>query len=399
MKIDAAAKKSWIIMGAIIAAMAVVILVFVITMKNATHQTQGGASNPDLSTARDVQKTSESAPTEGYAAMSKNADTVAAKQAGDNGDSFSPSFAPPAHPVAPEPAQQQAGDNSRFSLTPGPQQVAGQPAAPQPTPQEVAAAQEKAKAEADYAAKRKELLDAKNERIKEMAAGFVAEGTFSPIKSVGYQISQNSGADSGSGGSSGGGAAGSSGSGGDPFIKAGSRAYISIDTAINTDEPSPVLGKVLTGPARGWVIFGKSVHNPDDTVSITFDRLVLPSGKSAPIEAMALDPESGRTSVVGSVNHKIFERFILPAIAGGAAAYGQLMGQAGMMVMSSPMTGTMTSTNNISSSQITDAAIGAGVGSLANNLNAIAAKEQPSVSTPKNLGLEVVFMKEFVLPN
>ena len=398
MKIDAAAKKLWIIMGAIVAAMVVVILVFVIAMKNATHPAQGGASNPDLSTARDVQKTSESAPTENYASMAKNADSAAAKQASDNGDSFAPSFAPPARPVAPEQPAQQAAENSRFSLTPGPQQASGQPT-PQQTPQEVAEAQAKAKAEADYAAKRKELLDAKNERIKEMAAGFVAEGTFSPIKSVGYQISQNSGADSGSGGSSGGGAAGSSGSGGDPFIKAGSRAYISIDTAINTDEPSPVLGKVLTGPARGWVIFGKSVHNPDDTVSITFDRLVLPSGKSAPIEAMALDPESGRTSVVGSVNHKIFDRFILPAIAGGAAAYGQLMGQAGMMVMSSPMTGTMTSTNNISSSQIADAAIGAGVGSLANNLNAIAAKEQPAVSTPKNLGLEIVFMKEFVLPN
>ena len=398
MKIDAAAKKSWIIMGAIVAAMAVVILVFVIAMKNATHPAQGGASNPDLSTARDIQKTSESAPTDNYASMAKNADSVAAKQASDNGDSFAPSFAPPARPVAPEQPAQQAAENSRFSLTPGPQQAAGQPTTLQQTPQEVAAAQEKAKAEADYAAKRKDILDAKNERIKEMAAGFVAEGAFSPIKSVGYQISQNSGSGGGSGG--GGGAAGSSGSGGgDPFIKAGARAYISIDTAINTDEPSPVLGKVLTGPARGWVIFGKSVHNPDDTVSITFDRLVLPSGKSAPIEAMALDPESGRTSVVGSVNHKIFDRFILPAIAGGAAAYGQLMGQAGMMVMSSPMTGTMTSTNNISSSQITDAAIGAGVGSLANNLNAIAAKEQPSVSTPKNLGLEIVFMKEFVLPN
>ncbi len=396
MKIDKAAKKSWIIMGAIIAAMAVVILVFVIAMKNATHPAQGGASNPTLATARDIQKTDESAPTENYAAMSRNADSVAAKQASENGDSFSPSFAPPARPVAPDRPAQQANENNRFSLTPGaPQQAAGQ-MTPQPTPQEIAAAQEKAKAEAEYEAKRKEILDAKNERIKEMAAGFVAEGAFSPIKTVGYQVKNES--TSGSGASGGGSASGSS-SGGDPFIKAGARAYVSIDTAINTDEPSPVLGKVLTGPARGWVIFGKSVHNPDDTVSITFDRIALPSGKSAPIEAMALDPESGRTSVVGSVDHKIFDRFILPAIAGGAAAYGQLMGQAGTMVMSSPMTGTMTSTNNISSSQITDAAIGAGVGSLANNLNAIAAKEQPAVSTPKNLGLEIVFMKEFVLPN
>lgn len=181
------------------------------------------------------------------------------------------------------------------------------------------------------------------------------------------------------------------------IIKTGEKVYVNIETAINTDESPEVFGTILSGGARGWVIFGKVAQNKDYTVSVKFDKLALPSGKSVAISAIAIDPETGRTSVQGDVNHKIFTRFVLPIIAGGASTYGQLMGQQGMQSYVSPLTGApATLTNNISMSQVRDAALGNGLSNVATKLSA-GADSTPSTSTDKNLGIEVIFQSEVMV--
>jgi type IV secretory pathway VirB10-like protein len=182
------------------------------------------------------------------------------------------------------------------------------------------------------------------------------------------------------------------------IIKTGEKIYVNIETAINTDEPSNVFGKVLSGQARGWTIIGKAVQNPNYTVSVTFETLALPSGTSVAIKAMAIDPNTGRTSVQGDVNHKILDRFIIPVIAGGLGTYGDIMGRQGTTSTINPLTGTTgTVSSNMTTSQVRNAAIGGGVKNVTAVITAEAAKEKPSTSTDKNLGIEVVFLQEVLV--
>jgi len=181
-------------------------------------------------------------------------------------------------------------------------------------------------------------------------------------------------------------------------IKSGEKVYVNIETSIDTDEPSTVFGQVLSGKAKGWMIFGKATQNPNYTVSIMFDTLVLPSGKSAKINAMAIDPNTGRTSVQGTVDHKIFDRFVLPMVAGGLGAFGDLMSKQGTTTTLNPLTGApMSSSNNMDMAQIRNASIGTGVKSVTTNITKESDKATPSTSTKRNLGIEVIFMQEVMM--
>ena len=181
-------------------------------------------------------------------------------------------------------------------------------------------------------------------------------------------------------------------------IKSGEKVYVNIETAIDTDEPSTVFGQVLSGKARGWMIFGKATQNPNYSVSIVFDTLVLPSGKSTKINAMAIDPDTGRTSVQGSVDHKIFDRFVIPIVVGGLGTYGDLMSKQGTTTTLNQLTGApATLTNNMDMSQVRDAAIGGGIKTASANITKEAEKSQPSTSTQRNLGIEVIFMQEVMM--
>lgn len=185
-------------------------------------------------------------------------------------------------------------------------------------------------------------------------------------------------------------------------IKTGERVYVNIDTSINTDQSPELFGQILSGRARGWTLFGRATQNTDYTVGINFDTVSLPDGRSMPITAMAIDPETGGLSVSGNVNHKIFERFVIPVLAGGAGKYGDLMSQVGTTYTPNSITPIIpgvpgTITNNMNMSQVRNAAIGGGVKNLADSLSTQSKGVKPSTTTKRNLGIEVIFLKEVIV--
>ena len=254
--------------------------------------------------------------------------------------------------------------------------------------------QEKDRIAAEAAGKR---LALKMTRINQIAEYIAKNDDFAPIRATDPWIAATSSANTVASPSSASSVLAVSAAPGKMLIKTGEKVYVNIETAINTDESPEVFGTILSGGARGWVIFGKVTQNKNYTVSVKFDKLALPSGKSVAISAIAIDPETGRTSVQGDVNHKIFTRFVLPIIAGGASTYGQLMGQQGMQSYVSPLTGApATLTNNMNMSQVRDAALGSGLSNVATKLSA-GADAIPSTSTDKNLGIEVIFQSEVMM--
>lgn len=182
------------------------------------------------------------------------------------------------------------------------------------------------------------------------------------------------------------------------IIKSGERAYVNIETATNTDEPSTVIAQLLSGKALGMTLFGEVTQNKNYTISIKFNKINLPNGTSADINAMAVDPQTGRTSIKGDVDSKIFERFVLPMVAGGLGAYGDIMSKQGTVTTMNPLTGTpSTTTAAMTGSQIKNASIGTGVKSVTALITSESAAAKPATSTNKNLGIEIIFLKEVIV--
>lgn len=371
-KIDPKAKKSFLIMISLAAALLVIGIGFFVLMYNYKPAADPSiAKMPDMNAAQATDKAEgASNPTEDYAKMAAAADKGGATAAAAAGGAYVPGFAPPPEEVAPKPQSQ--------------------PAATEPQ-----ANQYYTPPQGDASAEKK--LNDRQKRLESLATSLLNEG-YAPVKSgeswlkAGHEQQSAGGATAAAMPSPA--AAGS----GRMLIGAGDKVYVSIDTAINTDEPSPVQAQILTGKARGYGMFGQSRHNPNNTISVEFTRMTLPSGYSIPVAAYAIDPKTGRTSVPGSVDYKIFERFVLPAVAAGLGKYGEIVAQQGTQTATSPLAGTTTTTHNMTRQQMRDAAIGAGVGEISSTFTAEAKDAKAAVSTQRNLGIEVTFMQEVIVP-
>lgn len=375
-KMDANAKKSMLIAaGAVGGIFAVFIGIFAFTHSTVKSKNshEVNSSMPGFNNVR-VENGVNTGIDGKYGKMAQEKDQIDASNAEQTGGSFVPSFAPPPKPIDSPKPKSVTGNNTSATTNINYQNQQAQDNA-------------KKLATDEY----NKTLEFKRKRVQEMTAEFVQEG-YSPVLTGSFIPESKNGEQAGV--AQGKTMAVSEAGSGSVFVKAGEKAYISLDTAINTDEPGPVTATVLSGPAMGMTLFGKVTQNADDTVSVQFTSMSLKNGKSVGIDAYAIDPATGRTAVVGSVDHKIFQRFVLPFVAGGAAAYGQIMAQNGTQMVMSPLAGSTATTYNLSGQQIAEAAVGQGVGKLSSTLNQQAQNAKPAVSTEPNLGLEVIFIKE-----
>lgn len=96
-------------------------------------------------------------------------------------------------------------------------------------------------------------------------------------------------------------------------VPAGEIAYAQIITEANSDVPGPVLAQIVSGPLAGSRVLGNfSVEK--DLISLQFNTVVV-DGVSYSIDAIALDPETTLPAMATEVDHRYFQRVILPTAA------------------------------------------------------------------------------------
>lgn len=106
-------------------------------------------------------------------------------------------------------------------------------------------------------------------------------------------------------------AAGAAGAPGDagPIIKAGTVLFAVIDTSINSDENTPILGRVVAGPLNGSKLLGTFTRQ-DKRLLIQFNTLSSPFyPKTIALNAVAIDPDTARTALSGQVNSHYLLRY------------------------------------------------------------------------------------------
>lgn len=95
------------------------------------------------------------------------------------------------------------------------------------------------------------------------------------------------------------------------YIKTGDILFAVIDTAVNTDEPGPILATITNGPLRNAKLIGSfNMGANAEKLTMTFNTLSIQGlSKTIGISAYAIDPNTGRTALSSSTDHHYLMRY------------------------------------------------------------------------------------------
>lgn len=157
----------------------------------------------------------------------------------------------------------------------------------------------------------------------------------------------------GAGGAGGSGSAGSSGAGGGtgtgggasgaaPVVKAGTIMYAVLITAVDSDEPGPVLATIVSGKFKGGRLMG-GLTNQGEKVLLSFNTLSLPDVSSTvQVNAVAIDENTARTAFSSYTDQHYWMRYGLLFASSFLQGMGQAVSQSGQQLTSNGLQVTTT---------------------------------------------------------
>jgi type IV secretory pathway VirB10-like protein len=149
------------------------------------------------------------------------------------------------------------------------------------------------------------------------------------------------------------------------LIKAGTILYASLDTAVNSDEPGPIMGTIVQGDFKGAKVIGAlqpapSTDNRPEKVILSFTTMSpVDTEKSLKIKAVAVDPDSARTALASNVDHHYLLRYGTLLASSFATGYAKVISSQGSSTNTNTAAGVTTTTMpSLSANQQIFAALG-----------------------------------------
>jgi len=180
------------------------------------------------------------------------------------------------------------------------------------------------------------------------------------------------------------------------LIPAGTIVYAQTMTEANSDVPGPVLARISSGPLTGSRILG-TFQTTEEKLILKFDKVVI-NGIDYPINGVALDPKTTLPAVASDVDHRYFDRFILPAaaefITGMADAISNRE-QTNVSVNGSTVT---SSKPDLNTTEELAAGLSAGTQNIADDLNDEGNQIQPRVRVYAGTPIGILFLDPVIKP-
>lgn len=161
--------------------------------------------------------------------------------------------------------------------------------------------------------------------------------------------------------------------------------------ATNSDSGGPVVAEITSGPLAGDRVKG-TAQKHEDRLTVTLNELTLRDGRTVPVNAMLMAPDSKETAVASSVDHHYIPRIVLPTLAAGIQGLGQALALSGSSVFSGPY-GASQNYNTFNGGQLA----GIAAGTAAAQANQVLQQQTPKQSTV-NLAAEVDVGIMFLAP-
>ncbi len=181
---------------------------------------------------------------------------------------------------------------------------------------------------------------------------------------------------------------------GPAFVRAGSIVPAVMLTAINSDEPGPVLAQIVTGPLKGARLIGQMVSS-DQRVVVQFSSLSIPgASQTFSISSFAVDPDTSRTGLATDVNNHYFLRYGLGLAAAFISGYGEAVQNAGSTTTTNAFGGTTTIMGDMTHKQIAESAFGKVGQKLGSELDK-ETNRAPTVTVASGTSVGVLFMADF----
>ncbi len=182
-------------------------------------------------------------------------------------------------------------------------------------------------------------------------------------------------------------------------VRAGDVMFAVLDTAVNSDENSPILASIVSGKLKGARLVGTFAlvqgvqGSTQGKVVLTFNQLSVPwLSKSVGIQAVAIDPNTARTALAHKVDNHYMQRY------GGLFASSFLSGFASAISSSGSQTssgagGILTTNAPLSVAQEVAVAVGA-VGTAYSKVLGDTFTRPPTVTIEGGTGIGVLFMQD-----
>lgn len=145
--------------------------------------------------------------------------------------------------------------------------------------------------------------------------------------------------------------------------------------ATNTDSGGPVVAEITSGPLEGDRVKG-TAQKHEDRLTVTMNELTLQDGRTVPVNAMLMAPDSKETAIASSVDHHYIPRIVLPTLAAGIQGLGQALALSGSSSFAGPY-GASQNYNTFNGGQLA----GIAAGTAAGQLNQVLQQQTPKQST------------------
>ena len=190
-----------------------------------------------------------------------------------------------------------------------------------------------------------------------------------------------------------------SGMGAIPISKAGDIHVAVLETGINSDEPSPILAKIVSGPLKGTRLIG-SINVTGEKVILAFTTASIPRHpKSVGIQAVAIDANTSRTALATSVDNHYFLK------------YGVLLGATFLGGFADALTNNNKTTivqngqviqvpnGGMTTKELTQQGLGSVGKELANQAKQTSQALKPTITVDSGTAMGILILSDFVIAN
>lgn len=182
---------------------------------------------------------------------------------------------------------------------------------------------------------------------------------------------------------------------GQKVLKAGTVMFGVLTIGINTDEQSPIMAKIISGPLKGSKLMG-SFSREKTKVMLKFSKLNMPDQKNTiSIDTVAIDPNTARTVVAGHVNHHYLLKYGSMFASGFLGSLGQALSNANSFCFGPNFC--FQQTSGFSPSEQVLIGLG-GVGTKIGNEVGTKENTIPTVTVPAGTSIGLLLMSDFTLP-
>lgn len=183
-----------------------------------------------------------------------------------------------------------------------------------------------------------------------------------------------------------------------PIAKAGDILNAVLETSVNSDEPSPVMAKIVTGELKGTRLIG-SVQTVGKKVVLQFSRANIPSNPtSVEISAVAVDPTTSRTALASDVDNHYLARYGLLIASQFLSGWSEAIAQNNTQTSVGPLGNiVVTPTGNMTSKDINRRAIGSVGTELANNARSNVNSMPPTITVDGGIAIGILLMDDLVI--